>query len=328
MRMLAQNRDLDEKIELLRGGMVVTTLTGAFGQSLRETRLTAMLGYLIALRPREFLDLFGFKGDPQTVYLEMRHEEGRSDILVETNIGLGVIEAKVDATDPLLQSARYPARWVALLTHYKGRKTSSRVRYINWQELADVLENVSQSGSERSKLISDDLLVYMRRHNMVRDRSSVEIYAREINEPTTLELFLKAQLYGCNYERGSRLGEALYFSPHFGKSISNEQPGIGVGISYVARIESVGSTTTWDEFRSLMKDERGGIWWNRHREILKKLHRKWQWNKETHRSILLLAEPRLVFNPPIRKESLQKGKGWLSKRFFSFDDLFSAWGRR
>jgi len=37
------------EIPLMRGGEIVSTLTGAFGQSLRETRLTALLGYLIAL---------------------------------------------------------------------------------------------------------------------------------------------------------------------------------------------------------------------------------------------------------------------------------------
>jgi len=99
--------------ELMRGGDVVSTLTGAFGQSLQETRLTAMLGYLIALNPRPFLNLFGFRGVPQRVCLEKRHDEGRSDILVETNIGKGIIEAKVDATDPLVQSQRYPARWIS-----------------------------------------------------------------------------------------------------------------------------------------------------------------------------------------------------------------------
>ncbi len=41
-------------IPLRRGGNVVSTITGAFGQSLRETRLTALLGYLIALAPERF----------------------------------------------------------------------------------------------------------------------------------------------------------------------------------------------------------------------------------------------------------------------------------
>jgi hypothetical protein len=92
------------EIELMRGGDVVSTLTGAFGQSLRETRVTATLGYLIALNPEPFSTLFGFRGLPQRVWLERRHEEGRSDIFIETSLGTGVVEAKVDATDPLAQS--------------------------------------------------------------------------------------------------------------------------------------------------------------------------------------------------------------------------------
>ena len=34
-----------EQIDLLRCGSVVSSFAGAFGSSLRETRLTAMLGY-------------------------------------------------------------------------------------------------------------------------------------------------------------------------------------------------------------------------------------------------------------------------------------------
>ena len=119
----------NSEIELLRGGRLVSTLTGAFGQSIRETRLTALLGYLIAIDPERFLPLFGFQGQAQSVCLENRHEDGRSDILVETNRGIGIIEAKIDATDPLHQARRYGARWVALLTHrVPFRKSIRNVR--------------------------------------------------------------------------------------------------------------------------------------------------------------------------------------------------------
>lgn len=311
----------------MRGGEVVSTLTGAFGQSLRETRLTALLGYLIALEPDSFQDLFGFRGVPQRVSLETRHEEGRSDILVETSIGTGIIEAKVDATDPLVQSHRYPARWAALLTHRVPLKLKSgRVRYVTWQELAKLLTKLSASGSPRLRVLSKDLLGYMREHHMTRERKSVEIYAREINEPVTLELFLKAQLYGCKYQAGSRLAEALYFAPHFGKRITDEHPGVNIGISYVARIESVGQANTWQDFRKLVSDQRGAAWWNRHKAVLQGVRQKWRWNKTQHRSFFFLGARRLVFNPPVRKEKLQRGRGWLSKRFYSFDDLFAAWG--
>jgi hypothetical protein len=70
-----------EGIDLLRCGSVVSSLAGAFGTELRETRLTAMLGYIIALEPEQFCDIFGFRGSPLSVSLETRHASDRSDIL-------------------------------------------------------------------------------------------------------------------------------------------------------------------------------------------------------------------------------------------------------
>ena len=319
----------DEKIELMRGGDIVSTLTGAFGQSLRETRITAVLGYLIAIHPEPFLSLFGFNGVPQRVCLETAHDQGRSDILVETSRGTGIIEAKVDASDPLEQSRRYPARWVALLTHRVPKKaTIGQARYVSWRQLAELLKVLSQSGrASHLRMLSKDLLSYMETHHMTQSRNSVEIYAREINEPVTLALFLNAQLYGCDYKAGSRLAEALYFAPHFGKRIAKQHPGVSTGISHVARIESVGYATTWQEFRDLMVAQRRKVWWNRHRLLLQDLRQIWTWSKDDQRSFLLLGTPRLVFNPPVRKTHLQEGTGWLSKNFLTFDELFDAWAK-
>ncbi len=308
----------------MRAGAMVSTLTGAFGQALRETRLTALLGYLVALEPTHFLDMFGFRGSAQRVGLETRHEEGRSDVLVETNHGTGIVEAKVDATDPLRQSHRYPARWVVLLTHRVPAEASTRrVRYVTWEHVGRVLERLSRSRSPKSSVLSRDLLAYMKEHRMIPSRESVEIYAREINEPVTLELFLKASLYGCDYQAGSRLAEALYFLPHFGVRVSEQHAGVRAGVSYIARIESVQHAKTWREFQGVMRTVRGAVWWNRHAELLKRLHRAWSWPE--HRIFLLLGEPHLVFNPPIQKQALMKGRGFLGKRFFSFEELFSAW---
>src|SRR4051812_13498722 len=100
-----------EEVELLRGGTLVSSLAGAFGHGLRETRLTALFGYLVAVQPEGFCEVFGFQGKVQSVSLETRHEKDRSDILVTTTAGVGVIEAKVGAHDPFDQALKYPARW-------------------------------------------------------------------------------------------------------------------------------------------------------------------------------------------------------------------------
>jgi hypothetical protein len=316
-------KDAVESIELMRGGEVVSTLTGAFGNTLKETRLTAMLGYLIAQQPQPFVELFRFKGAAQSVSLETRHENGRSDILIETNRGVGIVEAKIDATDPLEQSRRYSGKWTALLTQLvPTRQQVGRVRYVSWQELADCLNDVAASARPLMKALCRDFLRYLEVHHMIKSRNAVEVYAREINEPLSLELFLLGHVYVCLYKRGSRISEALYFAPHFGKRISEVSPGVGVGISYLSKIETVEQGASWQDFTNLMRAKRGAAWAKRHDELLREMRREWDWS--SHYTFLLLGTPRLVFNPPVRKQNLQGGSGWLSKNFLSFDELFAA----
>ena len=316
-----------ERVELLRGGSVVSSFAGAFGSTLRETRLTAILGYLIALEPQIFCDFFGFRGTPLSVSLETQHESDRSDILVKTTVDLGVIEAKVTATDPFTQARKYPAKWRVLLTEFmaSGKQKQNRgVTYCRWRDLARPLEELKKSPNNQARFVSQDLLRYLGEHAMGKTNRPVEIYAREINNEETLALFLQAHLYGCHYEKSSRVAEALYFAPHFGQRIAHEHPGAKVGISYIATIERVEVVETWKDLLQITREVRGKQWLNGHMRLLEPLHRNWKWPRK--RSFLFLSKPRLVFNPPVLKESLQKGKGWLSKRTFSFDELFDAWG--
>jgi hypothetical protein len=312
----------------MRGGAMSTNLLGAFGQSLKETRLTALLGYLLAMRPEPLTSLFGFTGRVLSVGLETRHDQGRSDILIETSRGLGVIEAKLDATDASTQSQRYPARWHAQLTLRPQTERSAATRQLHWQQLADRMDVTAKTASPTYRFLVAQFIDHLEEHHMIRTSESLEIYAREINEPVTLSLFIQGHIYGCRYEKKNKVALAQYFAPHFGASIARYQPGIFCGVSYVARVEQVFLATTWKEFSDGVCEFRGKQWWNSHRRLLQDLRREWTWTKGEQRSFLLLGEPRLAFNPPIHKERLQKGKGFLSRRFFSFDDLFAAWGRK
>ena len=320
-----------EQIELLRGGSIVSTLVGAFGSAVRETRLTALLGYLIALESEHFLTLFGFKGKVRSIILENREDAGRSDISIETTSGIGVVEAKVGAIDPLKQSKQYKSDWTALITQHiptRLQRDIKSVKYINWQRIANLLEKLSHSHSPKIRFISQDLRNYLEDNGMIRKSESVEVYAREINEPVTLAMFLKANIYGCWYESGSRLPKAQYFAPHFGQSIAYTHPGVRVGVSYIARIEHVEVVETWQDLVDAIISIRGKHWWKSHAAIINPIRANpdWNWSSGKKRSFIFLSTPRLVFNPPVLKDNLQKGKGWLSKRFLSFDELFKAWG--
>ncbi|MBI3251696.1 MAG: hypothetical protein HYZ52_00025 [Candidatus Omnitrophica bacterium] len=318
-----------EQIELFRGGSVVSTFVGSFGSALRETRLTALLGYLIAVQPEPFLELFDFPGKAQGVRLENHHGADRSDILIETTKGVGIIEAKIGSADPFNQAKKYGAKWTVLLTNYApslARQKWKKGRYLSWQEVANLLDKLDRSHNANVRFISRDLHNYLEDKYMIRRREPVEIYAREINEPVTLALFLKARMYGCRYDKGSRLPEAHYFAPHFGQSIANMYPGVHVGISYISKIEKIEVVQTWHDLMNTIQTIRGKHWLNSNASIIKPLKSKWSWGGNKSRSFIFLGEPRLVFNPPVLKDQIQKGKGWLSKRFLSFDELFAGWG--
>jgi len=315
-----------ESIDLLRGGSVVSSLAGSFGSGLRETRLTAVLGYLVALEAPKFCELFGFTGHPRSVSLETRHDRDRSDILIATTDGVGVVEAKVGKHNPFDQSLKYPANWRVLLTEYlplRNERTHVGSRYLRWRDLLSLLDNLAKSRRPEVRFLSSDLKRYLAEHNMIPKTESVEIYAREINEEKTLSLFLHGRMYGCNYESSSRLPEALYFAPHFGKSIASNHPGIHAGISYVAKIETVEVVESFRELCDTSGQIRGKSWLKKHLNLLAPV-KDWDWTKR--KSFLFLDSPRLVFNPPIYKGNLQNGSGWLSKRVFSFDEFFAAWG--
>jgi hypothetical protein len=316
-------------IPIFRGGSVVSSLGNSFGGSLRETRLTATIGYLISLAPKPFLNLFNIREIPTEINLELSEDNGRSDIQLVTRKGTVVIEAKTELIDPLKQALRYNAKWRILLTNYCAGSyvSGKKARYITWQNIADVCAGLCKNHDYRVKFLSYDLITYLKEHKMIKRDDIIEIYAREINEEKTLALFLHGRLYGCDYERGSKLTEANYFAPHFGQSIANSHPGISTGISYVAKIESIEIAESVEDVKSVIRKNRGKAWLKKNLDIVQPILDGWSW-KNVRRNFLFLGEPRLVFNPAVKKEQLQKGKGWLSKRYLTFDELFKAWSGR
>ena len=326
--------DKYENIVLFRSGSVVSSLLGAFGSSLKETRLTSLLGFLISSEPQAFGDLWGIDHPILEVMLETYHslsnEVGRSDIILTTKRGNIVIEAKVGHHNPIKQSQKYPAYKRIFLTNHipsHSDRKHRNIKYTNWAQLAVFLRTLANRKAKDIKFLCNDIIKYLETHSMIPKKESVEIYAREINNEYTLNLFLKAQMYGCYFQKSSKLAEALYFSPHFGKRIARNHPGVTAGISYIAKIEHIEVVESWKDFLVAAKLIRGKAWLNSHKQYLDIIHREWNWKNKKLRSMLFLGEPRLVFNPAVKKENLQKGKGWLSKRMFSFDELFAGWSK-
>jgi hypothetical protein len=319
-----------DHIDLYRSGSIVSSLLGAFGKGLKETRLTTALGFLISSEPKEFMNLFGID-IPTEVSLETFHflseECTRSDIIIKTRKGNVVIEAKVGYENPFKQSIKYPGYKKILLTNYLPTQSDRKllgVIYITWEKLSTVIDKLSKSKKPEIKFLSNDVLKYMEEHSMIPKKESIEIYARELNNEITLNFFLKARMYGCYFEKANTMSQAMYFAPHFAQTITHQHPGVTTGISYVAKIERIEVVETWSDLLNAIQKVRGKSWYNKHKMFVDPINTDWDSSTNPIQSFLFLGEPRLVFNPAIKKENLQKGKGWLSKRTYSFDELFKA----
>ncbi|OGR86174.1 MAG: hypothetical protein A2021_06040 [Elusimicrobia bacterium GWF2_52_66] len=291
-----------------------------------------MLGYLIAHDPDQWKTIFLLAKPISSVKIEADYERDRADILIEASGEQIVVEAKVAWVDPKAQVEKYDAKRKYLFTNYIPSlgQASSNIKYVSWEKVAKFLELLAaNTGKPYVRHLTKELILYMKEHQLIRSNDSIEIYARELNDELTVSTFLTCHIYGCWLEKGGgTISRALYFAPHFGQKIASEHPGIYSGISYLAKIKGIEVVDTWASFIAAAKRQRGGWWWKKHKNILSELRPHWgSWNERSQRSIAFLGTPRLVFNPPINKDLLQKGKGFLSRRTFAFDELFEAWSK-
>ena len=299
--------------------------------SRQPSGVTAILGYLIALRPRLFCQEFKINGTPESVRLETRHENGRSDILIETSQGYAIVEAKVGTLNPLLQSQKYPARWRILISEHLPSPQERQLRNVcfrRWQDIADfVVKNQAEFRTPYQRVVSNDLISHLKEHAMIKTEPIPEIYARDINSSDDMaDLFLKGQLYGCPYKRDSNLPKCRYFAPYFGQVVSCTHPGLQEGISYIAEIETVQVAHNFAELIEISNKQKTAAWTRKQDKYFQFVRREFFSRSNTAFSFVFLGSPRLVFNPPIKKQFLVRGKkAFLNRHFFTFTEFFKAW---
>jgi hypothetical protein len=187
-----------------------------------------------------------------------------------------------------------------------------------------ILANKSIFRQGKEQFVSEDLIKHLQEHGMIMKDQPIDIYARDINEPTTADFFLKTRVYGCEYKASRNFSLVHYFAPYFGRDVAWTHPGLLEGISYVAKIESVQIAKTAEDFNSVTREARGNGWFKRNRRQVSEIADRFFPSKKEY-SFLYLSTPRLAFNPPIQKRYLSKGRGFLSKQYYSFDQFYQAW---
>jgi len=319
-----------DKIPIYRQGVVVTDFLSIFGSNLRETRLSAALGYVISKIPMPFLKAFKIRGELKQISIEYEEFRKRVDVLIETEREYFIIETKVADVDPVKQILNYaktlkkekPVRGLGVVPYNPKERYVRSIRIIGWDGIDAILKEILKGKVRyQDKFLIQEVRNHMLKHHLIAEKDFNEIYAREIGNIETLQLFLKCGIYQCSYEQSENIYSVRYFAPHFSGSLAKIYPGVRQGISYIAKIEDIVRAKDKKSYVDEICKHRGRSWYKKEKDLLLCPFKIWG---EADRNIVFLEPPKLVFNPTIKKENLQKGSGWLSKRFFSFDDLFKA----
>ena len=337
-------------LRLSRSRQEVDSFLSVLG-SLRETRLTAALGFLISRFPSDFGPLLGFKHAPaDEICVEETDAGDRYDVLIRRSGAVHIIEGKIGPTQHVGQLLRYikslhrqHGRKPALTVVDDGsefrhsrqrafeavRKQVSTLKFVTWTSVAAVCIEIARkrrncTTDPTGSVIAQELAVHLKENNMTSE-AQPEIYLRDVSSADSVELYFRHRIYRCQSNFFNSARRNLYFAPYFTRQMAdriseeNLVP-IGEGISFVSRLKLVQVIDTRDVLRFLRD--------HRHEnaaaaaESIRKKHRA----KEV--LMMLLGEPRLMFVSPVTKAKLSKklpfGKGAMGSRSCTFDDLLSA----
>lgn len=303
-------------------------LLSSFSYRLNETRVTGFLGYIISLSPTNLLSLFQLTNQRIiSIHLEKALETQRCDLILECDDAEYIIEAKLFYESPVQQLLKQKAEYKKLtkkpikligITNNKFLK-SDQVLLLNWTQIYNSLDD----NNFKCNMLLQELKMHLINNGLVKNETP-DVYARELGGEDSLKRFLKTQSYYCDYYKNSKIEQCKYFAPHFGKNITRLSSGINYGISYVAKIYRVEYVESKADYKKLLLSHKKKHKLSISTKEISELVDKVTHDFATPKIIILLERPHLLFNPPIPKEKLQGGVGWLSKQYYTFEELFNA----
>lgn len=320
---------------ILRSQNSSNDLLSSFGLNIKETRLTGFLAYLLSLDIHELNHYIGIDSPIVNIYIEKSLDTQRCDIIINTIRKHVIIEAKINNINPekqlLQQAAEYKKEFsgkleLVSLTRNVKSFTGDKIKSKSWKEIYNCLK-VIKYGTSKQKVLCEEFMKHLVNTGLVTSKEK-DVYARDVNKEPYLSLFLKGHVYFCKYNEN--IYKCSYFAPYFGNQISVISPGVKEGMSYIAKIYAHLEINNYNELKQAIinhvKEKKLKSSIPNLEEKLKEIKNDPQYNETEPHTLLLLNKPRLLFNPPIEKKSLQKGSGWLSKNYYEFDELFESAG--
>jgi hypothetical protein len=320
---------------ILRSQNVSNDLLSSFGQNIKETRLTSYLGYLFSLDITELNFYFGIDNPIQNIFIEKYLETQRSDIIISTIKKHIIIEAKINNSDTSNQLSKQLSEYkkkikgkIELISLTRNNRTfkNNKIKSKSWNEIYDCLTS-TKFKTAKQRILCEEFMKHLSNSGLVTVPEK-EVYARDVNKEPYLSLFIKGHLYFCKYNEN--IYKCSYFAPYFGNQISIISPGVIEGMSYIAQIYNHLEVNSYSDLKQaiikhIKKKKLKSIIPNLD-EKLKEIKSDSKYDEKQPHTLLLLNKPRLLFNPPIDKKSLQDGTGWLSKNYYEFEELFKSAG--
>lgn len=335
-------------LRLTRATQDIRSFLSIFGP-VRETRLTAVLGYLVARFPDNFGPLFGFQHSPgDEISVEETDAGDRYDVLIRQSGEDHIIEGKIGPTQNLAQLLRYirsrkSARKPILTVVDDGsefhqsqqeafRKLKRQVkdlRFVTWGQVAKVCQNIARRrqyvlADPAGTTIASEFAVHLQENNMTTE-AQPEIYLRDVSDIESVQLYFRHHIYKCQSKFYNSAHRNLYFAPYFTHQMAhaisedNLVP-VGEGISFISRIRKVQVVETREVLAYLKADKHPSP--IEAADIIRKSHRP----KDV--LLIMLGEPRIMFLSPVTKAKLSKkipfGTGAMGSRSCLFDDLLAA----
>jgi len=334
-------------LRLTRSRQDVKSFLSVLG-GLRETRLTAVLGYLAARFPREFGKLLGFETtSADEISVEEAGNGDRYDVLIRASGETHIIEGKIGPhqnTEQLLRYIRSFPRKPFLTVVDDGSEYSlsrerdfaeikgsvQHLKFVTWAKVARTCEEVGQFRRTRKRdltaaIIAQEFFLHLQENNMT-EEPRPEIYLRDVSTINSVKLFFRHHIYKCQPSFFNSARRNLYFAPYFTRPTAeqvreeNLVP-LGEGISFIAKIEKTQLVDIKDVLTSLRAENHSSP------EEATKLIR--EHHKENRVLLMTLGTPRLMFVSPITKAKLRTvnptyTNGAMGSRSCTFDLLLEA----
>lgn len=335
-------------VEIRKGKNLVSNIFGVISD-LKETNLTASLGYLIGSFPEFFSSkLLSNCASILSVDIEKATKDNdRFDIVLNCLDQIVVIEAKIGINQNSQQINRYiknlrasGKKKVKFFILDKGsfnahtwlkdlvKKTYGRVEieFLTREYIHSLITELLRSKraikvNRGAYHTAQDFNIYLEEEGMVKIIRK-EVYTRDVSGHS-IDLFFKHQIYKCQPKFYKSASGNAYFAPYFtGRApkdfLERSLIRIEEGISWISPI-----IDTQLIKRNEVKDYLKAKLHPDHAEAAKNslsLH------KESEMTILLLGKPFLVFLTPISKKKLGLN-GAMGSRSLSFEELFQAAGK-